>query len=219
MGFFKKAFKVTHPFLDSEGPDYGKEAAKAENERQERIRQGTADVNTTFAGFTPTFYDDRAKAYTNFALPQLAGQYQTTRNQLLQNLASRGLLKSSSASKQGSTLEKTARAAGQTISETGRAQAQDLERQVEDRRNSILGLLYQSADPASARSSAVTTAASFRQPSAFAPLVNVFSNLANQYYSSALLDATRQGAPTYNDYDWGSVNPGAVPGGSTSRRV
>lgn len=220
---FWKSFKKFNPLagaLFGDAPDYASEAAKAEAARQERIKQGLSGVNEAFAGFTPTFYDQRAQAYVDYALPQLASQYQTTRNQLLQNLSSRGLLKSTAGKQQMSTLEKQSQSARQQIAEGGRAQSMELQRGVEDRRNSIIGQLYQSADPAGARASAVGTAASFTQPSAFAPLVNMFSNLANTYYTDALLEAARQSpVPTYAGGSFGMVNPSAVGGGVTSRRV
>lgn len=220
MGIFNSSVfgKPLQKFIKGDSPDYGAEAARAEAERQERIQRGIADVNVAFAGFTPSFYDDRAKAFVDYALPQLAGQYQTTRNQLLQSLASRGLLNSSTGRQQGSTLQKTMEGAKQTLVEGGRTQAQDLQRQVEDKRSAIIGQVYQAADPANARASAVTTAAGFRQPSTFAPLANMFSSLAGQYYSNALLEATKK-TPSYYDQDFDAINPSAVGGGVTSRRI
>lgn len=226
MGLFKRAFGIrdifdpVNPLIYGDDPskDYAKEAAKAEAERQERIKSGLVDVNNAFAGFAPTFYDDRARAYENYALPQLATQYKDTRNKLLQNLASRGLLKSSAGTKQLSAFESRAQGAKQTIAETGRAQANELQRAVEDKRNLIIGQLYQSADPANARAAAVSTAASFRQPSVFTPLANTFADLINSYYTNQFLDASRRSTvPTYSEFD--TINPSAVGGGVTSRRV
>lgn len=225
MGLFKRSFGVrdifdpVNPLIFGDDPskDYAKEAAKAEAERQERIKSGIVDVNSAFAGFAPSFYDDRAKAYVDYALPQLATQYQGTRNKLMQNLASRGLLKSSAGTKQLSAFESRAQGAKQTIAETGRAQASELQKAVEDRRNLIIGQLYQSADPANARQSAISTAASFRQPSVFAPLANTFADLINSYYTNQFLEASRRSTvPSYAD---SAVNPSAVGGGVTSRRI
>lgn len=225
MGFFKRKFSVrdifdpVNPLIFGDDPskDYAKEAARAEAERQERIKSGLADVNTAFAGFAPSFYDERAKAYIDYALPQLATHYQGTRNKLLQNLASRGLLKSSAGQKQLSAFESRAQGAKQAIAETGRAQASELQRAVEDKRNLIIGQLYQSADPANARQAAITTAASFRQPSVFAPIANTFADLINSYYTNQFLDASKRSPyPTYSD---ASINPAAVGGNVTSRRV
>lgn len=228
MGLFKRKFGVrdvfdpVNPLIFGDDPskDYAKQAAKAEAERQERIRSGLVDVNATFAGFTPTFYDDRARAYEKYALPQLATQYQGTRNQLLQGLASRGLLKSSAGTKQLSAFESRAQGAKQTIAETGRSQASALQKAIEDQRNAIIGQLYQSADPANARQAATSTAAGFRQPSVFGPIANMFSDLINTYYTNQMLEATKRSAtPTYADYDYNSVNPSAVGGGVSSRRI
>lgn len=219
MGFFKKFVRFSDPFqLLHKEPKYGDEAAKTEQLRQDRIKQGTAEVEAAFGSFAPSFFDERAKSYVDYAMPQLASQYQTARNQLLTNLASRGLLSSSVGQRQASSLTKQTEGAKQSIFETGRAQAQDLERQLQDRKNAIIGQLYQSADPANARASAVSTAASFRQPSAFAPLANTFADMTNTFYTNKLIEATRRSSvPTYADLF--GINPSAVNSGVISRRI
>ena len=65
--------------------------------------------------------------------------------------------------------------------------SQDLQRQVEQSKQTSLNQLYQSADPARAAESATSSAAQFQQPSVFAPLSNMFSGLSNQYLTNKLL--------------------------------
>jgi len=172
-------------------PNYANEAKKAERKRQEAIKTGTSDINSAFSGFDPSFYQQRAQAYQNYALPQLSQQYQQNRDQVGYNLANRGLLQSGAAGKQWSDLARTNAQAQQGIADSGIAQAQALQRQVEDARNQQLGFLNQSADPAAARQGAIATAASFQQPSVFAPIANEFQGLAQQYYLSQLINQNR----------------------------
>lgn len=196
--------------LASGGPDYASIAQQQEQQRQNRIAQGTTAINNAFAGFTPTFYQQRAQAYEDFALPQLSQQYQTNRNQVGFNLANRGLASSSAANKQWSDLARSLGQAKQQIADTGISQAQQLQQGVESQRNTLLNQLYQSADPANAGASAVNVAAGYAQPSTFAPLGNMFAGLANQYYLSQLINAYRptsyvSSPPTY------SASSGALP--------
>lgn len=172
-------------------PDYASEAAKAEKKRQAAITQGTGDINQQFSGFNPQFYQQRSQAYQDYALPQLSQQYQQNRDQVGYNLANRGLLKSGAAGKEWSDLARTNSQAQQGIADSGIAQAQALQRQVEDSKSQQLALLNQSADPAQARQGAISTAASFQQPSVFAPIANEFQGLAQQYYLSQLINQNR----------------------------
>ena len=168
-------------------PDYAGQAAALEAQRQQRIQQGTNEINQIFGAYDKGFFDQRAKAYEDFALPQLSQQYQQTRDQIGFNLANRGLSKSSAANKQWSDLFRNMQSAKQGIADTGRGQAQQLQQQLDTAKGTLLNQLYQSADPAQAAQSAVATAASISQPSTFAPLANQFSGLLNQYVVSQLL--------------------------------
>lgn len=149
----------------------------------------------TFEGFQPDFYQKRAQAYTNYALPQVAQQYQTNRNSLLYGLSNRGLSNSSVAGHASAELERTANTARQTVADTGLEQANQLKRDVESARQQSVSQLYQTADPGQATQQAISSAASLRQPSTFAPIANMFSGLANQFYINQALNNFRQ--PTY----------------------
>ena len=150
-----------------------------------------APTNQTFEGFQEPFFQQRAQDYVNYALPQFADQYQATRNAELYGLANKGLTGSSVAAKAASDLERTAGQAKQTIADTGQNQANDLRTQIEGARQNAINQLYQTADPAQAAQSAISTSAQFQRPSVFAPLTNMFSNLAQQYYTNQILSQTR----------------------------
>jgi hypothetical protein len=152
----------------------------------------------TFEGFQEPFYEKRAQDYVNFALPQLAQQYQSNRNAMLFGLANRGLGGSTVQGQASSNLEREAGKGRQTIADTGLEQANQLRRDVESARQQAVNQLYQSADPAQALQGAVRAASSFRAPSTFAPITNLFTNLAQQYATNQLLNSYRQpyGAPS-----------------------
>lgn len=192
-------------------PDYSGQAAAAEKKRQALINQGTANINNAFSGFDQNFYNQRALAYQNFAMPQLADQYRQTRNQEMFGLANRGLLGGSAAGTTFSNLNRQMAQNQQAIVDTGLSQAQQLQRQVESGKSTLLDQLYQSADPAGARASAVDLAASYSAPGTFAQLGNMFGNVAQQYYLSQLINSTRPTGGGYPGSSDASVNSSALP--------
>ena len=159
----------------------------------------------TFEGFQPTFFDQRAKDYINFAMPQLEKQFRDNFEAIMYNMANRGLLGGSASQKAQSDLFTAAGQGRQRIADEAISQAQQLRQDVERARQSAIDLLYQTSNPAQAMQRAVAMASEFRQPSTFAPIANMFANLANQYYMNQVLNTYRNGvAPLALDY---SQNP------------
>lgn len=174
------------------GNDYAAQAAQQEATRQKNITTGTTVINNAFAGFTPEFYQNYANAYGDFARPQVAQQYKQTKDAIGFDLANRGLSRSGTANSQWDNLATTMGQAQQGIVDTGIQQAQGLQNQVQQSENQELSNLYTSADPAQAASQATATAASFKTPSAFPAVANVFSTLLNQYYTNQLVNSYSQ---------------------------
>ena len=146
----------------------------------------------SFEGFQPSFYDKRAKDYVDYALPQLADQYRTNRSAILYGLENRGLGASTVSDQARAGLERTVGQGRQTIADTGQEQANQLRKDVENSRQQSIAQLYQTADPAQAFQGALRATTELQRPSTFAPIANLFSNLANQYYTNQLLNAYRQ---------------------------
>jgi hypothetical protein len=96
------------------------------------------------------------------------------------------------------------------IADEGRNQAQQLRRDVEDSRQKSIAQLYQTADPGQAFSSALNATSEFEQPSTFAPISDMFANLAKQYYVSKLLNSYQQ-PYSLNPSDGGLSLTGALP--------
>lgn len=154
----------------------------------------------TFSGFTPEFYNKRASDYVNYAMPQLANQYRNASRATTYGLANRGLLRSGSAIRRRSQLNREYGTQRQSVYDAGRGHAENLRRQVEDSRQQAINQLYQTADPAGAALSATRLAASAQAPSAFAPVANAFSNIANQYYMNSVLNSYKpEDEPNYAD--------------------
>jgi hypothetical protein len=158
----------------------------------------------TFTGFGPEFFQSRTKAYTDYAMPQVAEQYLDARNAQTYGLSNRGLLSSSLADQARSRLERTAGQSRQAVAEEGINQANTLKRNVETSRQNAINQLYQTADPARAFQSAISSASQLGVPSPFAPITNMFANLAQQYYTNQLLKGYQQGTQQLQNFNKGN---------------
>ena len=172
-------------------PDYAGMAKKQESQRQQYITDAQKQVDNAFGGFDQGFYNQRAQAYQDYALPQLSQQYQQNRNAIGFGLANRGLLASSAARNQWTNLGKTMGQAKQQVADQGIGYAQDLQKQIQDQKSVLYNQVYQAADPKSAAANAINVAAGFQQPSVFQPLGNMFGNIANQYLLSQMINTYR----------------------------
>lgn len=165
----------------------------------------------TYKGFDENFYKQRADAYSAYAMPQLAQQYKQASNAIDFGLANRGLLNSGANNQAQSNLNLALGQQKQNVVDTGIAQSQALRTNVENSRQQAVQQLYQSADPGQAQLQALNSYNSLSQPSAYAPIANAFSGLANQYALNQVLSTYRNNgynAPLQNF----NANAGALPG-------
>lgn len=160
----------------SSGSDGSEYARQQDEERQQRVNEGKAKIDATFAGFDDDFYQQRATDYENFAVPQLADQLHTTRNSMAAQLARRGLMKSGAAIRSNASLDKFAEGKTQEIADAGRGQANELRGQVENTRGTLVNQLIASGDPSLASTGALASALSYRTDPSFKPLGNLFND-------------------------------------------
>lgn len=73
------------------------EARKREEERQARIKAGTAKIDSVFGTFDDSFYDARKGEYLDFYQPQLDDQFKKAQDELTFAFARNGTLNSSMA--------------------------------------------------------------------------------------------------------------------------
>jgi hypothetical protein len=183
-------------------------ARQAEEERQQRINEGRRDIDSKFAPFDNNFYDQRAKDYESYALPQLATQERDTRNQLAAALARKGLLNSGAAIQGTAKLDQYANQKRQDVAMAGLGEANKLRSQVEDQRTTLTNQLISSGDPSAASSGAQVAAGNLKRPSAFGALGNFFSDWTDTYRAN-------QQARAYDDkvpqmFSFGGNNKGSV---------
>lgn len=183
------------------GGDGGAGQARAdEAARQERIKQGTAAIDQNFSGFNDAFFNNRAKAFTNFANPQLADQYAQTQRNLTYNLARQGLTASSEAARNAGELQRQYNDNRALIAGKGMDAANEARSQVEQNRSELLAQLNATSDPAAAASGAVNRANTLAAQQSFSPLGQLFANTTGLLGNAATAGMYDRNAPGLNPY-------------------
>ena len=145
------------------------------------MQQGTDTVNKQFAQFTPDFYQQAAKAYTNYATPQAYQQYRQTGQTLTGNLARNGLLNSSAGVNLNRGLNQELNTNLSTIANTGQNQANELQSNVATQKNQLLSQVEAGAQPGQIATEAAASTASLRAPTPLPAVGNMFSDWSNTY--------------------------------------
>lgn len=183
------------------GGDGGAAQARAdEAARQERIKQGTASIDKNFSGFNDAFFDSRARAYTNFANPQLADQYARTQQNLTYNLARQGLTASSEAARNAGELQRQYNDNRAMIAAKGMDAANEARQQIEQNRSELLAQLNATSDPAAAAASAVNRADILSRQQSFSPLGQLFANTTGLLGGAATAGYYDRNAPGLTPY-------------------
>ena len=112
-----------------------------ERERQQNVLRGTGKVNAAFSGFGPETYDQRAKDYTAFYMPQVEQQGREAGDQLTYSLARTGNLDSSTGAKQAGNLTQKVNDARASVAEGATGAAQQARQDVEGNRSDLIRLL------------------------------------------------------------------------------
>lgn len=171
------------------GSTAGDQAQANYEKQQADIQKGLTDINNTFSGFTPQFYNQRAQDYVTYAAPQLQQQFQQNQQGLNYNLGQQGLLRSSAGQNLNAKLGEQYRLGQQNIQNEGTQQAQALQQQVANTRGQLIGQLTASANPSSVAGQSINAASQYSAPSAFAPVGNLFSQWGNIYAANSLAGA------------------------------
>ena len=106
------------------GDSEAKQARADEQQRQDQIRAGTSDINSTLdSQFTPDYYSGLRQNYIDYADPQLESQYKDARDQLTYSLARSGTLDSSTRAQQEAKLQQLYDTNTKQIADTAESQA------------------------------------------------------------------------------------------------
>lgn len=160
----------------SSGPDYGAMARADETARQGRITQGMGQINSTFNQFGKDFYDQRAKAFVDTAMPQLNDQLGKTKDELQYNLARSGLTDSSVRTANESELQRQMDVNKADVAGKGLDFANIARQQVEQNRTDLIGQLNATGDATSAAQGALSRASIAAGQPSISPLGMMFQN-------------------------------------------
>ncbi|MCE4226757.1 hypothetical protein HCU64_23735 [Methylobacterium sp. C25] len=153
-----------------------KQARADEQARQDRIRAGTTQINSTFdSQFNDDFYNKQRDNYLTFALPQLDDQYGKAQRDLTFALARDGNLESSARGYQFGQLQKTYDTNRTGIADTAQNYANQARSNVEDARGNLISSVNATGDATQAASSATARATALAQPVGYSPIADAFS--------------------------------------------
>lgn len=174
------------------GKKGGNEAAQAradEQARQQRVREGTKRVNDIFGkNFDEPFFEDRRKAYLDYAQPQLQNQYVDAQKQLTYALDRSGLLDSSARAEKSADLQREYDQNSRAVADQALSQQTQARNAVEDARGNLITTLNATGDAEGAANSALSRASALSQPQAYSPLGQLFSTFTSTLGTQAAME-------------------------------
>lgn len=130
-------------------------------------------------GFNEDFYNSRANAYTNYAMPQLDRQYGYAKDNLVYALDRSGLLSSSAANKENARLTGEYDQNRLNVQNKALDVANQTRQNVENTRASIVNQLNATGDNDAAASAAMRNAQALNAPQGMSPLGELFVNFTS----------------------------------------
>jgi len=153
------------------------DARYAEEQRQAATTQAIGRVNETFDRFDEPFFDSRAQAFGEYAMPQIDDQYGRARKDLIFALSRSGLGNSSVAATRLADLERDYGTRKMEVQDQARGYAQEARANVEQSRSSLIGQAQATADASLAGQSAMNEANRLAAMPSFSPLGALFQNV------------------------------------------
>lgn len=155
-----------------------KEQRADDEARKARIKDGMGQIDGIFGKFDDNFFNERAKAYSAYATPQLDRQLQDQKKNLIFALSRTGNLNSSAANEMNGKLVYDGDVARTGIANEGLNQANALRGQVENTRGNVVAELNATGDSTAAAQAALRNSVNLNTPQGYSPLGNMFANFA-----------------------------------------
>lgn len=202
----------------SSPPSNGANAARdAEIARENRISQGSSDINKTFSQFDDNYYNGVAKASNDYYMPQVDKQYDEARRSLVLNLARSGTLNGSAGAHDLGLLDTQYQTDKSDYANQGIAAENQQRTAVEGARSDLMNQLNASADPVAAGAAAVARAKTLSGAPVFSPIGNLFGQFLQQGAFNVAANSPGYGAPY--GVSGGIYLPGAPSGGGGSSTI
>ena len=186
------------------GSDEAERAREDEEDRQRRIRRGTASIDNTFSQFDDDFFAGRRKSFVDFARPQVDDQFEDASDQLAYQLARTGLGRSSVAGEQRADLQRTYDISLQDVIDQARSYETKARDSVEGARADLVTTLQATGDAQGASQAAMNRAAALSQQPAYSPIGQLFTDFTSGLSQQAALErAEAAGSPVQPKYRTG----------------
>lgn len=174
-----------------------------EDKRQAAVGQGKASIDQAFSQFTPNYYNNYTKSYTDAQNAPLADQYGIAKDQLNAALAGRDTLGSSSGNNAMANLDKTNEDAQAGIGAAATDATNQLRVNVNNSENTLYAENANAADPLAAASQAQASAGAIVNPSSVPGLSGVFGAALAPFATAAKvnsqsLNPTATGSVAFN---------------------
>jgi hypothetical protein len=174
-------FNMCMPGGDSAGKASkraAEEARQREEQRRQRITEGTTAIDTALAPFNDEYFTGRQTAYTQNAIPQLDRQFNDAQKALVYALSRGGLLQSSIAAEKQRALNAERAKYESDINNAAVGFANEGRSNLEKTRSNLLTQLGATEDPSQAASAAAREAGLLSAPPTFDALGNFIFNTA-----------------------------------------
>jgi len=143
------------------------------------LRQGMADINTSFGGFDDSYFRKLQQDYTDYNMPQLRDQYDDAKSNILFSLARKGNLASTTAGDQYGKLDRQNAVNVAGIEGAGKDYANQARTVIQGNKQDAIGQLYGTYDADAANSVALSNSKSMAVPKpTFSPLGQMFQNIS-----------------------------------------
>jgi uncharacterized FlgJ-related protein len=183
-----------------------------EDQRQERIRDGTNRVGSIFdSNFTPDFFTGRKQSFLDYANPQLEDQRSAAEKELTYSLARSGTLDSSIRANKFAELQKLYDTNKQQIADKALSYETDARNNVESARSNLITTLNATGDAEGAANSSLSRAAALSAPEAFSPLSQLFASFTSALGTQAAQERAQaaSGGSYKAKYDTGLFGNGS----------
>jgi hypothetical protein len=165
------------------GNSASKEAARAraetqqrEEEKNARIGQGRQAIDSAFSQFGDPYFQDFQNAYTTNYNQSLDDQFASARDQLIAQLAARGMTESSVGAGKIGDLQKRYGDERAAIGNRAADEANSLKSQIEQQRAALYQTNNQAADPSTIATQATGAATALKAPRQFGELGQIFAD-------------------------------------------
>lgn len=176
------------------GGDGGAAAQAAQ--QQANLQKGMGQIKDLFSQYDPAFYAKIGQNYTDWASPQLMGQYRDTKNSLAYSLARNGILKSGAAVASGQALTDQLNNNLTTVANNAVNQENQMKQNVAQAQGNLTNELIASNDPSVVGAQGAAMTAGLTTNPNFTPLGNMFGDWSSAYIASMNARAFNPNTPS-----------------------